>query len=712
MNYKRLIILLISITTLPFLLTAQSSARLIIDSGHNSSVESLCYHSSNKLLSADSNGLVKVWDLSTDKLQYQVNTGLRGTIQLKAHPSKKQFAVLVSRPGYTKIAVWDWQRNKELFSKELSDRPIQFEFSGKGKYLFITKISSPSMVLMDSQTGREYSYLKRLYDLFSYGYIGASETRVMTYSNSGSIKYWDIRTSTLQNETTTLSDLSNLTVLQTEGKRYFLANKGNTLYLIDRLSGSVRDTVEVDDMITYSADPARGYISIIKRSATGKLKALTMSTSGAHFSSYDISTYLQSTSFTGITSEQPEPADSTEFFTINGQLTTSLVSDGRIFLADSNGSLWEIEKGKLKALVFKKNQISDIKDLNFIDESMYILSSRDLFQLNSSNFTKTGNLSLEGFSDLTISKTPSPLPGDSEIEAVDNEKMIIWTRSNIQRGYVLYNPEMNMVLNSNYNFESALNQLHFRNDQVLILENSGEASLNNIHTGFRDFQFSALGMVSLNFLNDTTLLGGKSLMKTGLNSMFTVQTDTGEIIPLQDNRFLVYDILSPVDGNRTFTFGLKHGDTRGIQTIIQSHSNNDPASVSSVYTKAGEWIDAIFTADTSSYSPVLYGTVTGKDIIRISGSRKKSWDYDKNIEKIFFNKGILYILNTDGSLCLFNPRSGKKLLDYYIMEDGSWIAIPYLGDSKPFVSSSAASDYLNSYSSSGRENRNNYSVVN
>ncbi|OQY34857.1 MAG: hypothetical protein B6241_02960 [Spirochaetaceae bacterium 4572_59] len=704
MNCRQKTILLLTLIALPFLLTAQSASQLIIDSGHNTAVESLCYHSSGQLLSADNNGLVKVWDLATDKLQYQIYTGSKGSIQLKTHPSKKQFAILVSRPGYTKIAVWDWQRNKELFSKELSDRPIQFEFSAKGKYLFITKISSPSMVLMNSQNGREYSYLKRLYDIFSYGYIGASETRLMTYSNSGSIKYWDIRTSTLQNETTTKSGLSNLTVLQTEGKRYFLANKGNILFLIDRLTGSVRDTVEVEDMLTYSVDPAKGSISIIKGSVSGKLKILTMSTTDAHFTTADIKSYLNST-------EQPEDTESTDFFSINGQVTTSLVSAGRIYLADSKGSIWEIDKESLKAVVFKKNQISDIRDLSFSDESMFILSNKDLFQLNSKNFAKTGSVSISGFSDLIISSTSSPLPGDSEIETVDNEKMIIWTRENNQRGYVIYNPEMDTILNSNYNFDSALNQLHVRNDQILVLENSGEASLNNIHTGFRDFQFSALGMVSLNFLNDTTLLGGKSLMKTGLNPMFTVQTDTGEIIPLQDKRFLIYDILSPADGNKTFTFGLKQADTGGVQTIIQSHSKNDPTNVSSIYTQSGEWIDAIFTADTSSYSPVLYGTVSGKDIIRISNSRQKTWDYDRNIEKIFFHNAILYILNTDGSLSLFNPKSGKKLMDYYMMEDGNWIAIPNKGDPKPFMSSSEASKYLNSFSSSGREIRNSYYVV-
>ena len=97
--------------------------------------------------------------------------------------------------------------------------------------------------------------------------------------------------------------------------------------------------------------------------------------------------------------------------------------------------------------------------------------------------------------------------------------------------------------------------------------------------------------------------------------------------------------------------------------------------------------------------------------MRISGLRKKIWDYDKNIEKIFFHNSLLYILNTDGSLTLFNPRNEKIILDFYLMEDNSWIAIP--GEkTNPYISSSSASDYLNTFQSgTTRAVRNSYIIV-
>ena len=708
---KSRITLIITIMILPVFLWSQNSQRQIIDSGHSSPVESMNHSSNaNTLISVDSSGLVKVWDLESDSLIHQIDTGLEGSIQMKSHPEKKQIALLASRPGFTRLAVWDWEKSRELFSRDLSDRPIQFDYSGKGNFLFTTRINTPSIVLMDSQTGRSYSYLKRVYDLFSYGYIGSSERIIMTYSNSGTIKYLDMRTGAIKGTAvSTTSGLSRLTVLQTESKRNFIALKGETLYLIDRSNGSVQNSMTIEDMLDFSADPESGIVSVIQESSTGRLKVMFLDTKGSRFTPLDINNFMGEQSYAGF----EEFTGSTDFFTITGSLTASLVKDNRIFFSDSNGIIWQINPDTRRPEVFKKNLISQIRDINFIDDSLYILSDKNLLRLQSGGFDKkTRTLSLKNFSDLSILPLPSPLPGNSEIEAVDSDRMVIWTRDSVEKGYVLYNPQKQSILNSNFNFESPLNQVHIRNDQVLVLENSGEASLNNIHTGFRDFNFSALGMVSLNFLNDSTLLGGKSLMKSGKDPMFTVQTDTGEKIPLQDNRFLVYDILSPADSNKTFTIGLSQKSSDAVETVIRSHSNSNPGSVSTVYTRSGEWIHSQFTADTSSYTAILYGTVTGRDIIRIAGSRKKIWTYDNNIEKIFFHNSLLYILNTDGSLSLFNPLSGRKVLDYYLMEDGNWIVLPDSRLSpKPYISSRRAADYLNTYSTSGsRSIRNSYYI--
>ncbi len=699
---------ILTVLVLTINLTGQTANRVMIDSGHSSGIESLVYHTSGVLLSTDNTGLVKVWDLASNSIRYQVSTGVRGAIQVKVHPQKTEFALLVSRPGFTELSVWDWEKGTLLFRKELQDRPLQFEYSGQGRFLFMTRISSPSIVLMDSQSGREYSYLKKLYDLISYGYIGASESRVMTYSSSGMIKYWDIRTSALKSEAETVPSLTDIEVLQTEGKRYISARKGSTIYLIDRLNGSVRDSLEIEDLLDFSLDSENGFLSVTTKGTAGRLEVYTYTTQGAFFSPVNMDSFLAE----GETVMAPSLPVTSGQFTMNGSLTGSLTIGNRIFLSDSNGTIWNMDPSTLKPAVFKQNNIAHIKDLNFMDNSLFILSTRNLFHLESDSFGRerfTGDL--QSFNDMLITESESPLPGDSEIEPIDNEKMLIWTKESVRKGYIIYNPVTGDVLNSNYNFESPLNQIHVRNNQVLVLENSGEATLNNIHTGFRDFQFSALGMVSLNFLNDTTLLGGKSLMKTGRNSIFTVQTDTGEIIPITDERFLIYDIFSPSEANRAYTVGLAQVSDTSVKTTIRSHNAGDPETSTSVFSLNGEWINARFTADTSSYSPTLYGTISGREIIRISGTRKKTWEYPKNIEKIFYNNGMLYILNSEGSISLFNPLKGQILLDFYLMNDGTWIAVPYSqNDRKIFVSQAEAADFLRTYNSTGRSIRNSYYI--
>jgi hypothetical protein len=697
------------ITFLLFLMSAAllPAQRVIIDSGHNKSVGALHYHGqSNSLISADDSGLVKIWDMESDKLEYQLDTGLYGSIEMKLHPGKTELAILVNRPGYSALSVWNWKTGKNLFTKRLTARPIQFNYSGKGKFLFITRVGNPSIVLYDSQSGREYSYLKRLNGLFSYGYIGSTESTIMTYSNSGYFRYFDIRTSSLKNESSTMEDLSDIMVLQSEGKRYILARKDESIFMIDRLSGAVKDAMTVENMISYSIDQSRGVVSVVKKTESGRLRISHSSTKGAFFSPIASENYLNNANRT-----LDDMTADTGYFRITDSFRAIETINNRVFFSDASGNIWQLDKTNMKPIVYKKNELAHIQDIEFNTDTLYILSESDLYTLKSEFFGSSGTYSTSRLNDLSMVSNKNPLLGISKMESYEEDKLLIWSNENNAKGYVLYSPENNEILGENDSYTSALKQIKIRKNQVLALESSGEASLSNLQTGIREFGFSALGMVSLNFLDDKTLIGGKSLMKTSTNPLLAVQLGTGEITPLSDNRFLIYNILSPEKGNRIYTAGLKLKTDGTISTEIRSHKKDNPSEVSTIYSKNGEWINSIFTVDSSSYTPTLFGSITGRDIIRIRGTQKRTWSYNKNIENMFYHNSVLYIINSDGSLTLFDPQRGKKILDYYLLGNGSWISINAESGSKPVISDSTAAFKINSFStSSGRSIRSSYSI--
>jgi len=673
-------------------LTAQNN-RIVIDSGHNSSVAALGIHEeSGRMVSADETGLIKIWDLISNKLEYQLDTGLRGSLEIKIHPVKNEIAILTTRPGYTGLSVWDWKTGRNLFTKTLANRPVQFDYSGSGKYLFIVQVGNPSIILYDSISGREYSYLQRMSGLFSYAYVGSTETTIMAYSNSGYFRYYDIRTSSLKNEASTMEDLKDITVLQTEGKRYIIARKDNSLFLIDRLSGEVRDSLTQSNMVNFSIDQKNGVLTTVTQSETGRLRLVYSSTSGARFSPLSSYEYLNKRDQSaGLETSDPG------FFRITDSVRSILTADNRVFLSDNGGTIWEVSHSSLKPEIYKKSLLSNIRDISITGKNLYLLTEDEIVTLNSSFFEKS-DLSLNRFSDLNIRVEKTPLPGESYMESYDLDRLLIWSTENKGYGYVLFNPETNEVLDTNNSYKSSLKQIHIRNNQILALESSGEASLSNLHTGIKEFDFSALGMVSLNFVDDTTLMAGKSLMRTGVNPLITVQSGTGEIIPFSDNRFLVHNIISPDKGNSLYTVGLKQNSDGSIETQIRSHLKTDPSRVSTLYTIQGEWINSILTVDTSSYTPTLYGSINGRDIFRLRGSQKKEWNYEKNITNIFYHDSLLYILNSDGSLTLFDPLKGKKIVDYYLLDDDNWIALPdKIGDA-PVISSRDVQSVINSYS--------------
>ena len=681
----------LSILSLSFL-SAQSN-RIVIDSGHSSSVGSMAYHErSGRLVSCDDSGVVKVWNLQDDKLEYRLDTGLRGSIELKLHPEKYELALLVTRPGYSGLSVWDWRSGRNKFTKTLSGRPIQFEYSGKGRFLFTTRVDNPSIVIYNSQTGREYSYLKRLRTLFSFAYIGDKESTVMTYSNSGYLRFYDIRTVSLKNESSTKADLSELSVMQTEGKRYILGRKDNSLFLIDRLNGEVKDAMTVEDMRSFSLDQSNGTITVLSVSDSGRLKVSHTSTSGARFTPISTPSYLSGRISTA-------DLDDSGWFRVNEGSRALISARNRVYLSDGMGYLWTFnDRGRPE--MFKKNEIVAIQDISFEDNKLYLLTNDRLMTLSSRFFGSTGVHDLDRLGDLSIQTTGSPLEGETFLESYSDGRLLIWSAEDGARDYVLYDPDDNKVLGDNSSFTSTLKEVHIIGDRILALESSGEASLSNIFTGIREFSFSALGMVSLNYIDDSRLLAGKSLMKTGRNPLFTVQTDTGEILPVTDERFLIQNIVSPESGTKIYTTGLRLLSDGSMETQIRSHDRSNPSRSTLLYSKDGEWMQSILTVDDSSYTPTLYGSVSGREILRIRGNQKNSWDYDKNIRDLFFHKSILYILNTDGSLTLFDPQRGRSIVDYFLMKDGSWIALPSAQGDKPYVNNASASEWINSYSTS------------
>ncbi len=699
---NKLIILLLALTAMN--LAAQNN-RIIIDSGHNSAVAALGIHEeTGRMISADETGLIKVWDLNANKLEYQIDTGLRGSLEIKIHPLKNEIAVLTTRPGFTGLSVWDWKTGRNLFTKTLPNRPVQFDYSGSGKYIFIVQVGNPSIILYDSISGREFSYLRRMSGLFSYAYIGSTEATIMTYSNSGYFRYYDIRTASLKNESSTMEDLKDITVLQTEGKRYIIARKDNSLFLIDRLSGEVRDALTQPDMVNFSIDQKSGVVTTATSSDTGRLKMSYSSTEGARFSPLSASDYLNR--MTG----NPSVSDP-GFFRLTDSLRSLLAVNNRVFLSDNGGTIWEMNRTSLKPEVFKKSILSDIRDISITGKNLYLLTKDEIAVLNS-NFFERSEQNLSRLSDFNIRIEKNPLPGESYMESYDLDRLLIWSSENNGYGYVLYNPEAGQVLNSNNNYKSALRQIHIRNNQILALESSGEASLNNLHTGIREFNFSALGMVSLNFIDNDTLMAGKSLMRTGTNPLITVQAGTGEITPFNDNRFLVHNIISPEKGSSIYTIGLKQNGDGSIETQIRSHQKTDPSLETVLYTIDGEWINSILTVDTSSFTPTLYGSINGRDIFRLRGSQRKEWSYDKNIKNIFYHDSLLYILNSDGSLTLFDTLKGKKLVDYFLLEDNNWIALPEQSSDEPVINNRDVKSVINSYSkTTGRPVASTFKVM-
>ncbi len=695
---KRTFFILLSLWAGP-LLPGFSADRILMDSGHNSSVDALAIQqSSGHLLSADNTGVVKVWNLESDKLEYQLDTGAGGAVDIRVHPVKSEVAILVNQPGDCRLSVWNWKSGRNIFTKKLRNSPIQFAYSGKGRYIFITQVDNPGMVLISSKDGRVYSYLKRLKKLFSFGYIGSRETTVMTYSNSGLLAYYDIKTSSLKGEIETRAELSELQVLQSSGKRYIAARKEQDILLIDRLNGSVTDSYATEGGIAcWSADTINGTLILMEKKGNGRYALTFLKTRQGHFIPIPASSYLSDNPLEA-SPEESHPSSELTFRLANSP-RSFICGMNRLFFSNPEGQIWQIDPAIQKPGIFKKNEVSPIQDLAFLKDKLLILTEDTLFTLDSQFFRKAQPHTLNSLGDITMNTQASPLPGNSFLKFYNEEEVLLWTKDNGIHPYVLFHPESGKIKAKGKACQTSLKDLKLLGTQVLTLESSGEASLSDIHSGKRLFSFSALGMTSLDFIDRHTLLAGKSLVQNAQNPLLTINTLTGEILPVKDSRFIIDNIQSTLKSQYIYASGLLLKSDGTVETRITKCSKKDLNRSTTVYKRKGEWLNTIIKMNQESKNPEIYGSMTGRDIFRIRQNRRKNWDYDKNIQNIFYHSGVIYIINTDGSLSLFSPASGRKILDFYLLNKEEWIAIPADG-SPPVVNALETGERINTFSSS------------
>ncbi len=661
MNLDKKIILTI-ILSMYVIFSASASYQIVIQAGHEGMPTNLRWHEkTSSIVSSGEDGRLIVTRPGDHKVLHRFRVTSDRIYDIELDPSNEKAAVVTSNNGLYKVSVWDWSKEEKIFDYELESEPLFTSWSAKGRYLTIGNLGSPSVLVLEGRTGRRLSYLQRLPSLYNAGYIGSTETILMTYSVSGAIRYWDIRSSALKLSTETLANLQGIKVLQTDSKTTLFAYKDSTLYLVNRQTGAVLDQLEIPGMADVSIDEKNG-----------ELDALVVSLSGTTLHGYKVrNERFLPRDFGGnnLSSEATpiavEPGLSPVKVLRKNDKTYLISSSGQLFIESLTG---------FSPIINDRLWIPD--SMAFSDKSFYLSRGNKILKFTSEFFSDSSKGNTEELNDIKrVEVLTGSLASKTGIRVLPGDVILQWDISgdgdeNGIRRIRLSDPETELLFRQSGPFT----KVDILDDgRLLTVNRSGTVNILNSLTGEIESSYSALGILDSAYsASGDYLLAGRSSQGRGGTALEKIDVQTKESVPVPDKRFMVYSVVS--GPSAIYSIGVERNNQDISETSIVKHDIENPENSRVITTVSGEDLDASIFPDPSDSTTIF--TSLGGTVRKISGNRKTVFQWDEEISYLTLRSKALYGLDRDGALVLWNSQNAHPLIKVYFFDNGGWIAVP------------------------------------
>ena len=648
-----------------------ASYNLVLQAGHDGPVTSLQWDErSRMIISAGEDRRLIVTDPDEQRVLHRFRASEGRILSVHPDPSRNRAAVVSSYGGAYAVTVWDWSKEKTVFEYGLDTEPLFAAWSAKGRYFIIGGLGDPSITVLEGRSGRRLSNLQRLPSLYNAGYIGSTESILMTYTSSGAVRYWDIRSSALKLSTETEANLTDLHVLRLGDKSTLIARRNQTLFLINRQSGAVLDTLRMPGLSDFAVN-----------ANNGRVDALLVNPGGS------------SVRYLRVKAGEFIDDDSNAVMETGPAPTAVARGGGSSYVATETGELFVSNASGRRPLI--KDRTWRPESFAFGEESMFLSGSGELIRFTSRFFAEDSRGRLDQLSRIYRDRIASGSADlNTGLEHLPDGRLILWDGDGgaIQRGIRIFNfdrPEEKRFIK----VEGTIQNLEVIDPRRLItVDRGGRVKIIGIDSGTVLNSYSALGILDAGYSTEGGfILAGRSNNRNSGTPLESIDVETRESVPVSDGRFMVYRVAAGAES--LYTIGVSRG-SGDAETIIRAHDSRNPNRTQLVQRGKGEMMDGrlIFEAARRGQREAVY-TVLGGTVRRIEGKRTTVFKWKSPIRDIRLRGDVLYGLDEEGAAVLWNRRSGSVLLSVYFFEGGSWIASSANG-SRIWVSSNRVLDYV------------------
>ncbi|MFP4330042.1 MAG: WD40 repeat domain-containing protein [Spirochaetaceae bacterium] len=625
---------------------------VLLRTSHVDTVSAMVYDEDrDHLITGGVDGKVKLWDLEEDSLRASTQISNLAILDVALHPSRPEVALVESDENRRyRLTVWNWESGEIRYTHNLDSQPLHLAYSPRGSYLVVSTASFQSMNIFDARTGRKENLLPRGFGIVSYFAVAGSEARIMTYSaTSGEIIYWDLQSGFEIQRSESEPGLEQMTLLA--NRRYAVALRNRTLFLVDVLGGQAVDRADLGvSPVDLGLEAGGEAVSLLVREGSGE----------PGLRSFALRNGRLNRRFSTTDREIPEGVSLIRYV------------DGELFLARRDGSIYRYGRFQRTPELFASNIIRPVTDIAPGDGQLLIASRDRLLTLTSDLFSSR-DAEISAVEQLNDAYTPLPFSRGARITQAPDGTTYLWSegdRSNIYRLGRFASP-ISLPVDLQGRPVSVTARIP---DRLVVSYRDGSVSIIDANLGAEIYSAQALGIETAIETESHGLLIGKGVTGRLDSALLKIDPRTGESVPIDSELFLIYRLGYDDREGTLYVIGLRRDNEGGVETVLQMYSGSQLQRRRTLYTVAGEFLNADLAVDSNDGE--IFTTLGEVGVRRYDGRRFEELTQDAHqTRRIVLFSGLVLGLNRDGSLTVWSRRTREYLATFYLLGPRDWIAV-------------------------------------
>ncbi|MFW5727017.1 MAG: WD40 repeat domain-containing protein [Spirochaetia bacterium] len=626
---------------------AWTENRVLISTGHTKSINDFALlESNNTLFSAGDDGTLRVWDPESNQLLHKLQISHLPIVKIAVHPNKPEVALVeTDRINTYHLSVWNYSTGKELFSHKIQETPIFLKYSPQGTYLVYSRTDWKSLTFLDADSGRLEPLLGQGFGIVSDVFFSQSEKTLVTYNSSGTIRYWN--TENGEQKTDPISTIGDLTQIAfSENGVFMLGVKGNTLYLVNLVNGQIEAREQFQNLHSYSFNSESNMVTLY-----------ITENSRPRFFSYRVE---RNNSLLPVQKSNMAPDDTQDPLQLIGSTLFFCKPDGSI----STQSVFSSEEE-----LFSKSVLMKVSDIGFSDNRLFIATENEIFSLRSSAFS-TPKKAEGRNSDFSFSteRYKNPLQTESGITVFADKSFLLYPTQGEENSLYLFDTNRFAPLDSE--LTAPVQAAGLYDNSVLLLEQGGTLRIIDPIADEELFNYSSFGLQEGTESYNDKIIVARNKNEFINTTLLSINPQTSETVPIPDRNLLTFSLDYDHTTRSLYTLGFEKR-RNSIRTVLKQHQGTNYGRVSTLLSYPGEDNDASVVVDPATsrvFTSLGYGNV-----------HMFTWDGFTTLEKVahiprklYVHAGLLYSLNGDSSIAVWDITHGKLLMTLYLFENSSW----------------------------------------